>query len=144
MPRTTEYRHTRQDRWMQTELVSALAENATKLNPFEIIPLQTTRKENNWKTKEMLERAVVTLETERIKESDPWCSCWWLWLWWWWWWFCHYRPQGRRTIGRLKKCWLSSCNFGGGTDQRVRSFMFMLMMMMMMMMILNCFFFLFL
>jgi len=24
------------------------AKNATKPNPFEIIPLQTTRKENNW------------------------------------------------------------------------------------------------
>jgi len=30
------------------------------------LPLQTTRKENNWKTEETLERAVVTLETERI------------------------------------------------------------------------------
>ena len=25
--------------------------------------------------------AVVTLETERIKRSNPWC------LWWWWWWW---------------------------------------------------------
>ena len=38
--------------------------NATKPNPFEIIPLQTTRKENNWKTKEALVRAAVTLETK--------------------------------------------------------------------------------
>jgi len=53
--RTADYRHTRQDRWIQTELFSTLAKNATKLNPFEIIPLQTTRKENNWKTKETLE-----------------------------------------------------------------------------------------
>ena len=45
------------------ELVSTLAKNATKPNPFEIILLQTTRKENNWKTEET-ERAVVTLETE--------------------------------------------------------------------------------
>ena len=73
---------TRQDRWMQTELVSTLAKNATKPNPFEIILLQTTRKENNWKTEET-ERAVVTLETEWIKGSNPWC----LWWWWWWWWF---------------------------------------------------------
>ena len=29
--------------------------------------LQTTRKENNWKTEETLARTVVTLETERIK-----------------------------------------------------------------------------
>jgi len=37
----------------------------------QIIPLQTTRKENNWKTEETLERAVVTVETERIKGSNP-------------------------------------------------------------------------
>jgi len=47
--------------------VSTLAKNATKPNPFEIIILQTTRKENNWKTEEMLERAAVTVEMERIK-----------------------------------------------------------------------------
>ena len=78
-PRTTGYRHTLQDRWIQTELFSTLAKNATKPNPFEIILLQTTRKEKNLKTEETLERAVVTLETERIKGSNPWC------LWWWWW-----------------------------------------------------------
>ena len=77
-PRTTDYRHTRQDRWIQTELAFTLAKNATKPNTFEIIPLQTTRKENNWKTEEALARAAVTLETERIKGSNPWC------LWWWW------------------------------------------------------------
>ena len=77
-PRTTDYRHARQDRWIQMELVSTLAKNGTKPNPFEIILLQTTRKENNWKTEETLERADVTLETERIKGSNPWC------LWWWW------------------------------------------------------------
>jgi len=49
--------------------LSALAKNATKPNPFEIIPLQTTRKENNWKTEEALARAAVTVETERIKGS---------------------------------------------------------------------------
>jgi hypothetical protein len=32
------------------ELAFTLAKNATKPNPFEIISLQTTRKENNWKT----------------------------------------------------------------------------------------------
>jgi len=52
-------------------LVSTLAKNATKPNTFEITPLQTTRKENNWKTEETLARAVVTLETERIKGSNP-------------------------------------------------------------------------
>jgi len=49
------------------ELAFTLAKNAIKPNPFEIIPLQTTRKENNWKTEEMLETAVVTLEIERSK-----------------------------------------------------------------------------
>jgi len=52
--------------------------SATKPNTFEIIPLQTTKKENNWKTEEALARAAVTLETERIKGSSLWC----LWLWW--------------------------------------------------------------
>jgi len=56
---------------MQTELVSTLAKNATKPNPFEIILLQTTRKENKWKTEETLERTVVTMEKERIKGSKP-------------------------------------------------------------------------
>jgi len=77
-PRTTDYRYTRQDRWIQTELAFTLARNATKPNPFEIIPLQTTRKENNWKTEEALARATVTLETERIKASSPWYLWWWL------------------------------------------------------------------
>jgi hypothetical protein len=48
---------------IQTELVFALAKNATKPNPLEIIPLQTTRKKNNWKTEETLARAAVNLET---------------------------------------------------------------------------------
>ena len=55
---------------IQTELAFTLAKNATKPNPFEIIPLRTARKENNWKTKEVLERAAVKVETERIKGSD--------------------------------------------------------------------------
>ena len=80
-PGTSDYRHTRQDRWIQSELAFTLAKNATKPNPFEIIPLQTTRKENNWKTKEALVQVAVTLETEWIKGSNPWC------LWWWWWWW---------------------------------------------------------
>jgi hypothetical protein len=53
------------------ELTSALAKNATKPNPFKITPLQTTRKENNWKTEETLAGAVVTVETERITGSKP-------------------------------------------------------------------------
>jgi len=66
-PWTKDYRHTRQDRWIQTELIFSLAKNATKPNPVEFIPLQTTKKENSWKTEETLARKVVTLETERIK-----------------------------------------------------------------------------
>jgi len=61
------YIHTRQDRWIQTELVFALAKNSIKLNPVEIIALQTAQKKKNWKTEETLARTVVTLETERIK-----------------------------------------------------------------------------
>jgi hypothetical protein len=56
---------------IQTELAFTLAKIATKPNPFEIIPLQTTRKEKNWKTEEALAQAAVTLETERIKGSTP-------------------------------------------------------------------------
>ena len=78
-PRTTVHKPIRQDRRIQTELVSTLAKNATKPNPFEIIPLQTTGRKNNWTTQETLARAAVTLETERIEGSKPWC------LWWWWW-----------------------------------------------------------
>jgi len=81
-PRATDYRHTRQDRWIQTELLFTLAKNATEPNPFEIIPLQTTRKENNWKTEEALARAAVTLEMERIEGpildvyDDNYCYSW--------------------------------------------------------------------
>jgi len=42
------------------ELASSLANIATKANPFEIIPLQTTRKDDNWKTEEALVLAAVT------------------------------------------------------------------------------------
>jgi len=49
------------------ELVSTVEKNGTKPNPFEIILLQTTRKESNWKIEETLETAVVTLEKERNK-----------------------------------------------------------------------------
>jgi hypothetical protein len=65
--------YTGQDRWIETELAFTLAKNATKPNPFESLPLHTTRKKNNWKTKETLATAVVTVETERIKESNPGC-----------------------------------------------------------------------
>jgi hypothetical protein len=53
------------------ELASTLVKNATEPNPFKIIPLQTTRKENYWQTKETLAGTVETLETERIKGSNP-------------------------------------------------------------------------
>ena len=91
--KTNDYirRDTRHDRWIQTELAFTLAKNATKPNTFDIIPLQTTRKENNWKTEEALVRAAVTVETERIKGSNPWC------LWWWsWWWWCFMLLKTRR------------------------------------------------
>jgi len=76
-PRTMDYRHTRQARWIQTELAFILSKNATKTNPIEIIPLQTTRKENNWKTEEALARAAVTVGTEQKKGSNSWCLWWW-------------------------------------------------------------------
>ena len=76
-PRTTEHRHIRQDRRIQTELASTLAKNATTPNPFKIIQLQTTGKENNWQTEETSARAAVTLQTEWIKGSNPWCLWWW-------------------------------------------------------------------
>jgi len=50
--------------------LSHLQRMPQKPNPFEIIPLQATRKENNWKNKEALARATVTVETERIKGSN--------------------------------------------------------------------------
>jgi hypothetical protein len=36
--------HTGQDRWIQKELAFTPAKNATKPNPFKIVPLQPTRK----------------------------------------------------------------------------------------------------
>jgi hypothetical protein len=42
-------------------------------NPFKIISLQPTRKENNRETEETMERATVTLETERAKWPNPGC-----------------------------------------------------------------------
>jgi len=72
---------------------STLAKNATKPNPFEIIPLQTTWKENNWKTEEALARAAVTVETERTKGPNPWC------LWWWWWWWLQ---KGHQRYTQIK------------------------------------------
>ena len=71
--------HTREDIWIQKKLAFTPAKNATKPNPFKIIPLRPTRKENNWETEETLERGTVTLETERAKRPNPGC------LWWWWW-----------------------------------------------------------
>ena len=87
-PRTTDHRHIRQDRRMQTEMASTLAKNATKPNPFEIVPLQTTGKENNWKTEETLAKPAVNLETERIKGSNPWCL--------WWYFIVHYVQKNTR------------------------------------------------
>jgi len=53
------------------ELAFTLAKNATKPNSFQIIPLQTTRKENNWEIEEALAQAAVTLEMEQINGSNP-------------------------------------------------------------------------
>jgi hypothetical protein len=52
---------------IQKELALTPATNATTPNPFTIIPLQSTRKENSWETEEALARAAVTVETERAK-----------------------------------------------------------------------------
>jgi hypothetical protein len=50
-----------------------LQKNATKPNLFKIISLQPTRKENSRETEETMERATVTLETERAKWPNPGC-----------------------------------------------------------------------
>jgi len=52
-------------------MADTIARNATKPNPFEITPPQTTKKEKNWKTEEALARTAVPVETERIKEPSP-------------------------------------------------------------------------
>jgi hypothetical protein len=94
-PRATDRQHTRQDRWVQNELAFTPAKNATKPNPFKIIPLQPTRKENNWETEKTMERATVTLETERAKWPNPRC------LWWWWWRIAFQRQQWLRDCASL-------------------------------------------
>ena len=83
---------------MQKELASIIANKAAKQSPFEIIPLETTGKENNWKTEETLARVAVTLETERIKVSKPWCL---------WWWYSYRKPLYSFTL-RCSSPW---CNF---------------------------------
>ena len=55
--------------WLSTLRTSYSTQNLQ--NPLEIIPLQTTRKKDNRKTEETLERVTVTLGTERIKGSNP-------------------------------------------------------------------------
>ena len=40
----------------------------------------------------------------------------------------YYRPQGRKQLEDRRSVGECSCNFGGGKDQRVQSFMFMMMM----------------
>jgi hypothetical protein len=57
----------------EKELAFTPAKNATKPNPFTIISLQPTRKENNRETEETMERATVTLETERAKWPNLGC-----------------------------------------------------------------------
>jgi hypothetical protein len=46
-----------------------LFNDVTKPNPFEIIPLQTTRKESIWKTEEALAGAVVGDGTDQRVQS---------------------------------------------------------------------------
>jgi hypothetical protein len=41
--------------------------------PLKTISLQPTRKENNWETEETMERAAVTLKTERAKWPKSGC-----------------------------------------------------------------------
>jgi hypothetical protein len=48
------------------------AKNVTKPNPFKIIPLQPTRKKNNWETEEMLERATVNSGDGMGQMAQPW------------------------------------------------------------------------
>ena len=48
--RITDYKHTRQDRRIQKEMASTHTKNATKLNSFKILQLQTARKKINWTT----------------------------------------------------------------------------------------------
>jgi hypothetical protein len=52
---------------IQKELAVTPVKNATTPNPFKIIPVQSTWKENSLETEETLARAAVTLETERAK-----------------------------------------------------------------------------
>jgi hypothetical protein len=72
------------DEYRRTWLLHVQRMPQNRMNPFKIIPLQSTRKENGWETEETLERAAVTLGTERAKWHNPWC----LWWWWWRWRFC--------------------------------------------------------
>jgi len=58
-------------------MADTIARNATKPNPCKIAPLQTTKKEKNWKSEEALSRTAVPVETERIKGSNILC----LWRW---------------------------------------------------------------
>ena len=48
--RITDYKHTRQDRRIEKEMVSKHKKNATKPNPSKILQLQTARKKINWTT----------------------------------------------------------------------------------------------
>jgi len=59
--------------WIGVIKIEDIKIYVTKPKPFEIILLQTTRKKNNWKTEETLERELLSLESERIKGCNPWC-----------------------------------------------------------------------
>ena len=62
-----------QYRPLQKELARTHTKNATKPNPLEILLLQPTREENSWQTEEAMDKAVVNLETERVKWLNPGC-----------------------------------------------------------------------
>jgi hypothetical protein len=44
-------------RYLNIELALKPAKNATTTNPFKIISVQSTRRENSWETEQMLARA---------------------------------------------------------------------------------------
>ena len=58
-------------RRIQREMVLTPTKNSTKPNPLKSIPVQSTRKKENWKTKEEMEGTAVTLETERANGPNP-------------------------------------------------------------------------
>jgi hypothetical protein len=67
---TKDYRHTKQDRWIQTELAFTLTKNATKPDPVEIIPLQTTR--NSYNSGDGTDQTGPILDVYDDDDDDEW------------------------------------------------------------------------